>query len=210
MTKMRIQVHYEFSQTVARQKGSMAGVAIYRPGNHTKSLKYRLNNRCTNNQAEQLAILKSLEYTENMQTEDKTATIHTESRTTLDSLKNNKIHTFILEEIRRKVTEMEIAGWKIKFCWVKAHIGIQGNELADTIAKEAAAKTDIAECYYKVPKSVVKTELNAASVAKWQREWDLTTKGQITKGYFPEVAQRLTMKINLTRNFTFMVTGTGT
>ena len=152
-------------------------------------------------------ILKSLEYTKSIQTEDKMATIHTDSRTTLDSLKNNNIHTSLIEEIRRKVTEMEITDWKIKFCWVKAHIGIQRNELANTLAKEAAANTDITECYHKVPKSVVKSELEATSVAKWQRERDLTTKGQITKAYFPVVAQRLDMKINLTQNFTTMVTG---
>jgi len=58
-------------------------------------------------------------------------------------------------------------------------------------------------------KSVVKSELETTSVAKWQREWDLTTKGQITKAYFPVVAQRLNMKINLTRNFTTMVTDNG-
>jgi len=54
---------------------------------------------------------------------------------------------------------MEITGWKIKFFWLKARIGIQGNELADTLAKEATANTDITECYNKVPKSVVKIEL---------------------------------------------------
>jgi hypothetical protein len=45
--------------------GVGAGIAIYRTGTHTKSLKYRLNKRCTNNQVEQLVILKSLEYIEN-------------------------------------------------------------------------------------------------------------------------------------------------
>jgi hypothetical protein len=54
------------------------GTAIYRSDSHIKSLKYRLNKRCTKNQAEQLAILKALEYTENIQTEDKTAIIYTE------------------------------------------------------------------------------------------------------------------------------------
>jgi hypothetical protein len=82
-----------------------AGIAIFKLGNLISNLKYRLNKRCTNNQAEQLAILRELEYTENIlvETEDKTATIHTDSRTTLDSLKSNNIHTLLIEEIRRKL-----------------------------------------------------------------------------------------------------------
>jgi ribonuclease HI len=82
------------------KQGVGAGIAIFRAGNHFKSLQYRLNKRCTNNQTEQLAILKALEYIENIQTEDKTATIYTDSQMTLDSLKNNTNHTFLIEEIR--------------------------------------------------------------------------------------------------------------
>jgi ribonuclease HI len=58
--------------------------------------------------------------------------------------------------------------WKIQLCWVKTHIGIQGNELADTLTKKAATKTDIIECCKKVPKSVVISELGEISVEKWQ------------------------------------------
>ena len=36
-----------------------------------------------------------------------------------------------------------------------------------------------------------------------------TTKGSITKGYFPNVEERLKMKINLTQNVTAIVTGHG-
>ena len=46
-------------------------------------------------------------------------------------------------------------------------------------------------------------------VEKWQREWDQTTKGRPTKEYFPVVTDRLKMKINITKNFTSMVTGHG-
>jgi hypothetical protein len=80
-----------FTDRSKSQQGVGTGIAIFRSDNHIKSLKYRLNKRCTNNQAQQLAILRALEYTENIQTEDKTVTIYTDSRTTLDSLKYSNI-----------------------------------------------------------------------------------------------------------------------
>jgi hypothetical protein len=79
--------------------------------------------------------------------------------------------------------------------------------LADTLAKEAATDEDIIECYKEVPQSVVISELGGKSIEKWEREWYQTTKGKITKEYFPVVADRLKMRINITQNFTFMVTG---
>jgi ribonuclease HI len=125
--------------------------------------------------------IHTLEFSENLETKDKTATIHTHTRMTLDSLKNSNIHMNLIEEIRSKVVVMGEIKWKIQLCWVKAHAGIQGNEIADTLAKEAAMNADIIRCYKKVPKSVVLSELGGISVEKWQREWDQTTKGAITK-----------------------------
>jgi len=55
----------------------------------------------------------------------------------------------------------------------------------------------------------VRQKLSHYSVRKWQSEWDFTTKGEITKTYFPKIADRLKLKINVTPNFTMMVTGHG-
>jgi hypothetical protein len=44
---------------------------------------------------------------------------------TMDSLKISNIHTFLIEEIRRKVAEMGKIDWKIQFCWFKAQARIQ-------------------------------------------------------------------------------------
>jgi len=87
-----------FTNDSKSEQGVGAGIAVYRSGTHTKSLKYRLNKKSTNNQAEQLAILKSLEYIENIHTTDKSVTIYTDSQTTLDSLQNNNINTYLIEK----------------------------------------------------------------------------------------------------------------
>jgi hypothetical protein len=72
--------------------------------------------------------------------------------------------------------------WKITLRWVKAHAGIRGNEVADTLAKRAATK-NIRESYNKIPKSAVMKNLEEISMKKWQRNWTQTTKGIRTKEY---------------------------
>jgi len=111
--------------------------------------------------------------------------------------------------MRRKITEMKRTNWEVTLCWVKAHAGILGNELADTLAKKAATNESLTEDYKRIPKSVMKRELEEESVRKWQRNWAQTTKGSITKEYFPNVEERLKMRINLTQNHTAIVTGHG-
>jgi hypothetical protein len=128
---------------------------------------------------------------------------------TMDSLKNNTNHTFLIEEIRKKLAEMGTTNWAIEFYWVKAHVAVQGNEVADTLAKEEATNADLIESYKKIPKSVVMRELSEISVETWQREWDLTTMGEITKDCFPLVAGRFNININITPNLTTIVTGHG-
>ena len=81
------------------EKGVGAGIAIYMSGDLVRTLKYKLNNRCTNNQVEQLAILKALQHMVNVHAEVKTATVYTDNRMTLESLQNANIHTALVDEI---------------------------------------------------------------------------------------------------------------
>ena len=43
----------------------------------------------------------------------------------------------------------------------------------------------------------------------WQRKWTQTNKGRTTKEYFPDVSERLKMKLQLTQNITAVVSGHG-
>jgi ribonuclease HI len=122
------------------EQGVGAGIVILRSGTPTVKLMYRLDTSCTNNQAEAFAIHVQT----NLENEEhKVATVHTDSRTTLESLYNTDKHTFVTEEIRQKAKEMESRGWKTRFRWIKTPAGNSGNELADKLAKEASGKTEI-------------------------------------------------------------------
>jgi hypothetical protein len=104
---------------------------------------------------------------------------------------------------------MKRTSWEITLCWVKAHVGILGNELMDILAKKAAMNELLTVDYNRIPKSVVSRELEEESVKKWQRNWSQTTKGSTMKEYFPNIQERLKMKINLTQNVTDILTGRG-
>ena len=102
---------------------------------------------------------------------------------------------------------MEMQNWKVEFNWIKAHAGHHGNRLADKLAKEAATSKGINECYKRIPKSTVMSELGDHSLTKWQSEREQSTKAAITKSFFPTIVDRLKLKINATPNFTTMVRG---
>jgi len=156
-----------------------------------------------------MAILKALEYIQHLKEEEKTVLVYTDSRITLQSLQNQKRHTHLIDQIRNKVLDMEQHEWKVDFSWIKAHAGQRGNELADHLAKEASRSKNIEECYNRVPKSTVSSELKEQCLKQWQNEWERTTKGAITKSFFPIIVDRLKLRINPTSNFTAIVTGHG-
>lgn len=60
-----------------------------------------------------------------------------------------------------------------------AHTGIEGNELADNLAKEATTKVPSPELI-KLPISYVKIEVIKERDKKWQQEWTNASQGRLT------------------------------
>ena len=87
--------------------GVGSGIAIFSGNNLKMTLKYRLHKHCSNNQAEQMAVLKTLEYIQTSKAEEKTVLVCTDSRITLQMLQNQKKNTHLIEKIRTKVIELE-------------------------------------------------------------------------------------------------------
>jgi transcriptional accessory protein Tex/SPT6 len=88
---------------------------------------------------------------------------------------------------------------------VKAHVGIYGNEMADRLVKKATENHN--ETYSRLPKSAIKRDNRKQSIRKWQRQWKETTKGAVTKEFFPSVEGRLAANLNFGPDITAIMTG---
>jgi ribonuclease HI len=122
--------------------------------------KYKLHNSCSNNQAEVVAILKALEeLASHSDHNGRTVAIYTDSEVTLASLRNNFIHSPLIVDIRNNVRQLMDQNWLIRFGWVKAHYGIEENELAHHLAKEAAEdEGELHTVYDRTPLTSVATD----------------------------------------------------
>jgi len=123
-----IQIHTDGSK---QEKVVGSGAVIFKGSEMISKLQFKLDKKCSNNRAEQLAILKALEKLEGLNKQSinpLSTTIFTDRRITLDSLQNYNNHGSLVEEIRKKVASLERSGSQIRFSWVKAHIGVHGKE----------------------------------------------------------------------------------
>jgi hypothetical protein len=93
---------------------------------------------------------------------------------------------------------------------VKAHIGIEGKETADKLAKEATKEDEkLHAMYSRIPITKIARDITKKGLEQWQKQWDTTEKGAECRSFFPKVEQRLRQKIPLTPEFTALVTGHG-
>lgn len=83
----------------------------------------------------------------------------------------------IIFEIVNIMNRVNRSGKQVVLLWVPAHIGIQGNEMADKYAKQGARSRDL-NFPVKISKEEVKSIVKAKIKELWQRSWEEERKGR--------------------------------
>lgn len=182
-------------------------VSVWVNGAEVRHSAFRLSDYCSVYQAELAAILRATE----MLVKEANSSILSDSRSSLECLSQPDPENPIAAEIQNRVREARKAGREMHLYWVKAHVGIPGNERADELAKRAALKDKRAPVYDRFPISYGKIVLRERTVALWQARYLQAEGGSGTRIFFKDIKQayRTLGKIRMDNLNSLIFTGHG-
>ena len=120
------------------EKGTGAGVVVFRKCINNfvyDHYKLKLNVLASAFTAELVALEGAVNSIKNVK--NTSCTIYSDSKSALQSILKYDSKNPITQNIHILLLNIKENNTKVKFCWVPAHCGIRGNELADKVAKEA-------------------------------------------------------------------------
>ncbi|GFT04532.1 RNase H domain-containing protein [Trichonephila clavipes] len=126
---------------------------------------YRLDTSCSVFTAEAVAIYRALQLIDS--TMPRKYCIYTDSMSVLEALENyhDRCHPVVCT-ILDITSRLYSKGFDIVFCWLPSHVGIIGNEQADSAAKSATTHLPLA-----VPLSDMKRVIMHHIFKIWQESW---------------------------------------
>ncbi|GFT76744.1 probable RNA-directed DNA polymerase from transposon X-element, partial [Trichonephila clavipes] len=126
---------------------------------------YRLDTSCSIFTAEAVAIYRALQLIDS--TMPRKYCIYTDSMSVLEALENyhDRCHPVVCT-ILDLTSRLYSKGFDIVFCWLPSHVGIIGNEQADSAAKSATTHLPLA-----VPLSDMKRVIMHHIFKIWQESW---------------------------------------
>ena len=161
-----------------------AGAVIYHPEGHFDSIKRPVASHGSILLGELVAILSVMEHilTNSHQIDREEISIFCDSQTAVGILTLNwtsNHYQDVIKRIKEAMSTLKSRGWKIEIVWTPGHSEVEGNEVADRLAKEAAVEAkDLEEETSVVTVQDIKRHARASIWSKWQQRWDIGEFGR--------------------------------
>ncbi|XP_061385418.1 uncharacterized protein LOC133320796 [Danaus plexippus] len=186
-----------------------AAISIWTGQVEIKNIKLALPTYATVYQAELLALRRAA--SEVNKSKAVTFGIFSDSMAALMTATNPTSPHPLSLEFRKEISESMSKGKTINIYWIKAHVGFEGNERADILAKEAAIGSKRRPDYDLCPVSFVKRAIRDRTIGEWDERYRSGTTATVTKLFYPNVveAYRKVRKTAPTALVTQLMTGHG-
>ncbi|XP_045450167.1 uncharacterized protein LOC123658921 [Melitaea cinxia] len=186
-----------------------AALSVWTGAAEARTLKLALPSYCTVYQAELLAICRAAR----MAADNLAGSvgIYSDSLSALLTLKNPKALHPLAVEAREHLRRALLQDKHIELFWIKVRAGLEGNERADHLAKEAPLKSKRAFDYDSCPVSFIKRSIRMQSLDEWNQRYRAGETAGVTRVFFPDAtaAHRIIGKIKVDRFVTQVLTGHG-
>ena len=100
-------------------------------------------------------------------------TIYSDSKSALQELTNLWTRHPLVKEIQDWLHRLHAFHKKITFCWIPSHVGIKGNDDADSAAKKASKTPPTVP--FPLPHRDYYPHLRKYFIDLWQKDWDTNT-----------------------------------
>ena len=145
---------------------------------------FYLGNTTTVFQAEVTGIRKSAEMLLNKKMEKQTITFFSDSQASLAALNKLTVKSETVDKCINALNELGKTN-RIHLRWVKAHVGIHGNEVADFLAKKGSTLGQGSTNELLTPQVKQKYNINDYFMKKWSKAWQSYSEARQTKIWFP-------------------------
>ena len=169
-TKFLCHVHYRHANsthyyTDGSRNSDGVGVGIF---NRHHSISQTLPKISSIFSAEIYAIFLCITTIANRQ--DQRCTIFTDSKSSLDSIKDMYSENPVIKQIQSLLIRLSRSNIEIRLCWVPAHVNISGNEAADQLAKSATSSSQPPALYKSFYRDYF-PKIKKSAYDDWQNYW---------------------------------------
>jgi ribonuclease HI len=165
------------------------GVAVVASGTIIAKFAEPLPTGTTVYQAEVQAINSAATTLAKLKFKDETITIMSDSRSALQSSDKVRVRSSLVQDTIHKLNYVGARN-SVKLCWIKAHAGWDGNELADVLAKEGASICGPSRHRGLQSQAAAKQMISSMIDADWKNKWKTLKSCRQSRYWFPDLCEK--------------------
>ena len=120
--------------------------------------------------------------------------IFSDSQAAILALNSNTVTSSLVKQTIITLNTLADSTERLELCWIKAHVGHDGNERADQLAREAVKNSQVG---VNTPQSwaCYKAQLKEDIYTEWERRWTNDNAYRMTKIFYPKPDSNKAKKI---------------